>query len=210
LLHPADALALQLTTIPYEEWLAKLDDKDITPPMSPTILADPVDATSPVSFFSTLSPRDAVRPTATSRKTRGKQSDKIAAKEAFLTARGPLGPPKFKIGDIVSHVTKSVTGRILGGGDYMVNLGHADRVYDVHWDGDLEPSTEEEERMYIYRPPRNREAMVTAALTLLDNIFDNILTTQQSSPVTSVAIVSQDRDLGSTLVRDGGLSDIPL
>ena len=205
LLHPAEALALHLTTTPYDDWPAELDDEDITPPMSPTLLADPASTTSPAHFFSSQPPRDAAKPsTAGTRKTRGKQLDKVAAQEAFLTARGPLGPPKFKKDDIVSHINKPVQGRILGGGIYIVSQGHADRVYEVRWEGDSHDTTEEEERMSIYRPPRNRDTAVASALSLVDTILTTIEATRQNTPIVSTTVVSQTRNHGSTLFRDGG------
>ena len=207
LLHPANALALQLTTTPHEDWLAELDDEDVTPPMSPTLLAEPANTTSPAHFFSTQPPRDASKP-ATARKARGKQLDKIAAREAFLTARGPLGAPKFKKDDIVSHVNKPVQGRILGGGIYIVSQGHADRVYEVRWQGDLHDSTEEEERMTIYRPPRNRDTVLASALSLFDTILSTFEhSTEQNVPLVSTTVVSPNRNHGSTLFRAGGLSE---
>lgn len=205
LLHPAEALALHLTTMPHDDWPAEFDDKDITPPMSPTLLADPASTTSPAHFFSTQPPRDAAKPfTAGARKTRGKQSDKIAAREAFLTARGPLGPPKFKKDDIVSHVNKPVQGRILGGGIYIVSQGHADRVYEVRWEGDSHDTTEEEERMSIYRPLRNRDTAVASALSLIDTILTPIESTGQNVPTVSMIVESQIQNHGSTFSRDGG------
>ena len=197
LYHPAQAIALHLTTALDHDPLDLFhtednDDETSTPPTAPiATLEDPTVAaqfkTQHILPSTPSAPRVTPAPLASikkaPRKPKGRLTDRVAATDEFLLKRGPLSTPKFKTGDIVSHKNKPLQGRITGNGVYMVSLGHGGYVYPILWDGLKYISTEEEERIELPRNRHNTNTLVSAAISLLDDIVNTFK--DASTPATS-------------------------